>query len=240
MTVTKEQLAAVKNGKPVRKRAARKKTKKKPVRTKSANGATLRIDRGRFCKELIKNGMNASAAYRAVSPKATARTAGQQGFVLLKEPETIAILTPMLAKLFRDAGIEADYVFRRWLEMSQATPYDYFTVDDEGVTKLRPESELTPAQRLNVRKLKVTVNETQNKKGDRLYITTRTELETVDQQRAVSEIAKHLGLLVDKLADEDVERIGDMIEKGVARIKANKDLDAWKELIEEAEFTEAG
>lgn len=239
----KDNIAKVKAGKkPVKKTAAKKKTKKKvakkPVRKKSVNGTTVRIDRARFADELIKHSMNASAAYKALSPKVTDKTAAQRGMLLLREVEVIDILTPRLQKLFIDAGIEANYVFKRWVEMSQATPYDYFRVDEDGHMMLRSSESLTHAQKLNCKKLKVTKNEATSKDGDTIYVTTRTELEVVDSQRAISEIAKHLGLLIDKMADEDVERIGDIIERGVKRIRATKDLDGWKDVILNVEAVE--
>lgn len=245
--ITKKQIAAVKKKKPVRKKAkkkvakkrvAKKASKKKAPRRKSNGRATIRIDRALFCKELIKNSMNATAAYKAVSPKVTDKTAAANGHRLLREAETVDMLTPMLQELFIDAGIEANYVFKRWVEMSQASPLDYFRINDEGEMYLRSSESLTQAQRVNLRKIKVTKNETQSKDGETLHITTRTEVEVVDQQRAVSEIAKHLGLLMDKLADEDVERIGDLLEKGVARITSSRDLDGWKSIVFDGEATE--
>jgi len=248
MTVTPEQLAAVKAGQPVEKAAAKnntkhnhtvngapgtaKKTKKAAPRgKKKSTGTTIRIDRARFCQELIANSMNATAAYKAVSPKVTDKTAAANGHKLLRETETIDILTPMVAKLFIDAGIEADYVFKRWVEMSQASPFDYFWIDDEGNMHLRATETLTQAQKLNCRKIKITENITRNKKDDTEYRTVRTELETVDQQKAVDTIGKHLGLLVEKLDEESIDRIGDLIEQGVARIRASKDLDGWKSIV---------
>jgi len=228
VTVTKEQLQAVKNtpAQVAKSPSPAGKKKKKPVRAKKANGATIRIDRERFAEELIKHSMNATEAYLAVSPKVTRKTAAQQGHVLLREPETIEALTPMLEGLFIDAGIEASWVFRRWLEIASGSAADYFKFDD-GIPVLDM-SDMTPAQKRNLKS--ISISQTQHG--------TNYKIETYDAQRAIDTVGKHLGLLVDKLADEDVERIGDMIEKGVARIKANKDLDGWKDLIEEAEFTE--
>ena len=219
--ITKDQIAAVKNGKPVRKPTARKKVVAKPVRPKKANGATIRIDRPRFCQELIKNSMNATAAYKAVSPKVTDKTAAANGHRLLREAETLDILTPLLEGLFVDAGIEAEYVFRRWLEIASGSAADYYTFKD-GVPTLDM-SNMTPSQRANLKS--ISINHTQHG--------TNYKIEVYDAQRAIDTIGKHLGLLVDKLAEEDVERIGDLIEKGVNRIRASKDLDGWRSLMNE-------
>ena len=200
---------------------------KKPVRKKKAStGTTIRIDRGRFCQELVKNSMNATKAYLAVSPKVTAKTAATEGGRLLREPDVIKILTPMLAKLFVDAGIEADYVFRRWLEIAEGSAADYFTFD-AGVPRLDM-SDMSPAQLRNLKSIGIT----HGKFG------TNYKIEVYCADHAVDMIAKHLGLLVEKLAEEDVERIGDLIEQGVARIRATKDLDGWKSIVFDAEAEE--
>ena len=188
---------------------------------------TLRIDRELFAKELIKNSMNATKAYQAVSPNVTAKTAATEGSRLLREPETIEILQPMLEQLFTNTGIDATYVFRRWVEMSQATPLDYFTINDDGQPVLDM-SDLTPAQRANLKEIKIT----DTKFGQNITI------KVYDAQKAVESIAKHLGLLVDRLPEKDVERIGDLIEAGVKRIRATKDLNAWQDIVLDVEFSE--
>ena len=216
----KDNLAAVKAEKPAKKAPARKKVNVRAV-------AKHRIDRTRFCQELIKHGMNASAAYQAVSPHCNANTAKVEGHRLLTDPNVIKILQPMLDRLFTETGIEATYVFRRWVEMSQATPLDYFTINNDGHPVLDM-SDLTPAQRANLKEIKIT----DTKFGRNITI------KVYDAQRAVESIAKHLGLLLEKMADEDLERIGDIIERGVKRIKATKDLDGWRDIVLDVDVTE--
>ena len=220
----KDNLAAIKAGKPTKKIAPMKRT---PAVRKKRGQTTLRIDRELFAKELIKNSMNATKAYQAVSPNVTAKTAATEGSRLLREPETIEILQPMLEQLFTNAGIDATYVFRRWVEMSQATPLDYFTINDDGQPVLDM-SDLTTAQRANLKEIKIT----DTKFGRNITI------KVYDAQRAVESIAKHLGLLLEKMADEDLERIGDIIERGVKRIKATKDLDGWRDIVLNVDVTE--
>lgn len=219
MTITAEQLAAVK--KPAKRKPV---ARKKSTRTKKkTTKATIRVDRTKFCQELIKNSMCASKAYQAVCPKVTNGSAKTLGNRLLTEVDTIEILTPMLKALFVDAGIEADYIFKRWLEIAEGSAADYFTFDG-GYPRLDM-SDMTPAQRANLKKITITPGQ----------FGTKYSIETYDAQRAVSEIAKHLGLLVEKLDDKDIDRIGDLIEMGVARIKKYKDLDAWKSITFESE-----
>jgi len=184
-------------------------------------GKKATLNNVRFCQELIRAGLNAKAAYLKVHPEVTPRTAEVNGHRMLRNAEVQAVLLPMLEKLFIDAGIEADYVFKRWVEMSQASPLDYFKIAKDGKLGELDLSNLTEAQRLNLKAIKVT----QTKFGETITVT------VCDQARAVNMIAKHLGLLTEKTDNKDVERIGDIIEKGVARIKATKDLDGWKDMI---------
>jgi len=228
--ITKSQLNKVKNNKKPGKKKARKRpakkapakkraTKKKAVRKKSAKNTTQRVDRELFAIELIKNSMNATAAYKAVCPNVTDKTAATNGHRVLREAETIDHLRPMLEKLFIDAGIEAQYVFKRWLEIAEGSASDYFNFDSGR--PVLDMSDLTPAQKRNLKS--ISINHTQHG--------TNYKIETYDAQRAIDTIGKHLGLLVEKMAEEDVERIGDIIERGVARIRSNKDLDAWKDVV---------
>ncbi len=224
MTTLKDNLAKVKAGKLTGKHQT---SQRKPRKGNGRAVAGCKIDRKQFCRELIKAGMDATVAYKAVSPRVTHATARANGSRLLADANTTKILQPMLARLFSKAGIEADYVFRRWCEMAEASPLDYFTIDDLGTPRLDM-SDLTPAQRTNLKE--VTITPTQH--GDKITV------KVVNQQRAIEMIAKHLGLLVDRLADEDVERIGDVIERGISRIKKSRDLDGWKDIVHDAEFTE--
>ena len=219
-----DNLATVLDEKPAPKVAAKKRPR---VRKKKNNGVTIRIDRARFAQELIKNSMNATEAYMAVAPNASRKSAASAGYMLIRESETLDILTPLLEGLFIDAGIEAEYVFRRWLEIASGSAMDYFTIDESGHPVLDM-SAMTPAMHRNLKSL--TISQTQHG--------TNYKIETYDAQKAIDTIGKHLGLLVDKLADEDVERIGDMIERGVKRIKSTKDLDGWKDVILDVEAVE--
>jgi hypothetical protein len=89
-------------------------------------------------------------------------------------------------------------------------------------------SNLTEDQRLNLKEITVTPT----KYG------TKYSIKTYDAQHAVDMIAKHLGLLVDRLPEKDAGRIGDLIEAGVKRIRATKDLDAWQDIVLDVDVTE--
>ncbi len=188
-----------------------------------------------FCNELICTGLNAKAAYLKVHPDVTPQTAEVNGHRMVRIARVQVILTPMLQKLFQKAGIEADYVFKRWLEMSQASPLDYFTVSKDGGLGELDLGAITPARRGNLREIKVTTT----KSNDGKLLHTTTTIKVVDQQWAVKIIAKHLGLLVDRMAEEIVQQIGALIEQGVNRIKKIRDLDGWKDIVLDAEFTDS-
>ena len=96
-------------------------------------------------------------------------------------------------------------------------------------------SAITPAQRGNLREIKVTT--TKSNDGELLHTT--TTIKVVDQQRTVEMIAKHLGLLVDRMAEENVQRIGDLIEQSVNRIEKTRDLDGWKDIVLDVEFIDS-
>ena len=215
----KENLQKLKDGQLPEKPAARDKVNGRAI-------AKHRIDRTRFCQELIKHGMNASAAYRALSPSVNANTAKVEGHRLLTDPNVVKILTPMLEKLFTDAAIDVEYVLRRWLEIAEGSAADYFTFED-GYPVLNM-SDLTPAQMRNLKSITIT----EHKYG------TNYKIETYDAQKAIDLVGRHVGLLIEKLPDEDVERIGDMLERAVKRIKATKDLDAWKDIVLDVEIAE--
>ncbi len=215
-----ENIAKLNDGQPIKKPAARNKVCGRAV-------AKHRIDRTRFCQELIKHGMNASAAYRAVSPSCNANTAKVEGHRLLTDPNVVKVLTPMLEKLFTEAGIDAQWVFKRWVEMSKATPLDYFTINDDGQPVLDM-SDLTAAQRANLKEIKIT----DTKFGQNITV------KVWDAQKAIDQIGRHLGLLVEKMPTEDVERIGDMLERAVKRIRDTKDLDGWRSIVLDVEIAE--
>ena len=210
----------------VRKADANKVHKKSAAKTNSKVISKPEVINKLFAHALIRNKMNASAAYRELHPKCSDKTASVEGHKSLAKPSVIAELTPLLEKLFTDAGIETEYVFRRWLEIASGSAADYFTFDS-GAPVLDM-SAMTPAQYANIKKISIKPG----RDG------TAYAIEVYCADRAVDNIAKHLGLLVEKLPEEDVERIGDMLERAVKRIRQTKDLDGWRDIVLDAEFTE--
>ena len=226
MTSLAENIRAIKAGerlnrhKPAKKRAKVKAT----IKPRRMDENTIRL----FCMEYIKHGLNGAAAYKATHPKASTKTASVEASKYLAKPSVQKILQPMLRELFAKAKLDADFVVRRWLSLANASPLDYFKITKDGKLGDLDLSNLTEDQRLNLKEIKVQ----RTKFGQNITI------KVYDAQRAVESIAKHLGLLVEKLPEADVERIGDLIEKGVNRIRKTRDLDGWKEVILDVEFTE--
>jgi phage terminase small subunit len=214
------------------------------VRKKKTNGTTIRIDRERFAQELIIHSMNATDAYMALCPTVKRTTAAANGSRLLREAETLEFLKPMLEKLFVKAGVEAEYVLSRFLEMAQATPLDYFEIDEAGGLGRLNLNGLTDSQRLNLKEIKVerTAVEKESPDGSIVFqvVNEKINIKVHDAQKALEILARHLGLLVERLAEEDISKIGDIIERGVKRIKQSKNLDAWEDIILDVEYKEIG
>ena len=226
MTSLAENLRALEAGeKLVQHKPAKKRLNGKAViKPRSMDENTIRM----FCLAYIKHGLNGAAAYKASHPKASTKTASVEASRYLANPSVQEILQPMLRELFAKAKLDADFVLKRWLSQSRASPLDYFKITKDGKLGGLDLSNITEDQRLNLKAIKVT----KNKFGESTTVT------VCDQAHAVDMLAKYLGLLVEKLPEAGVERIGDMLERAVKRIKATKDLDGWKDIVLDAEFTE--
>ena len=182
-----------------------------------------------FCNEYIRHGLNGAAAYKAVHPKASTKTASVEACRYLAKPSVQEVLQPMLRELLRKAAIDSEWVFNRWIEQANASPLDYFHITDDGKLGALNLNGLTEAQRRNLKAIKVT-------KHHGVETTTVT---VCDQQHAVGMIARHLGLFLKNLAAPTAGRIGDLIEEGVKRIRKAKNLDAWKEIESGLGFDDA-
>lgn len=179
-----------------------------------------------FCCAYVSNGLNGAAAYRAIHPNASKRTSSVEATRYLAKPSVQEVLQPMIRKLAAKADIDAETVFRRWIEQSNGSPLDYFEITEDGMLGELSLDDLSEAQRRNLKAIKVT----RNSSGETITVT------VCDQQRALHMIARHLGLLSDKQPSIESDKIGDLIEKGVKRIRKAKDLGAWKDIDLEMGF----
>ena len=198
---------------------------KATIKPRRMSENTIRL----FCLAYIKHGLNGAAAYKATHPKASTKTASVEACRLLAKPSIQEVLQPMLRDLLVKAEIDAEWVFRRWIEQANASPLDYFHITDDGKLGALNLNGLTEAQRRNLKAIKVT-------KHHGVETITVT---VCDQQHAVGMMARHLGLFLQKLAPLKAGRIGDLIEEGVKRIRKAKNLDAWKEIDSGLGFDDA-
>lgn len=189
------------------------------IRPRRINESAARL----FCSEYIKSGLNGAAAYKATHPKASTKTASVEACRLLAKPSIQEILQPMLQETIDQAKIDRKWVVRRLVEQSEASPLDYFDVNEDGTLGPLALSDLSPAQRRNLKSIKVT----RTRWGQSVTVT------VYDQQRALSILAKIIGLIPTRFREETQDRVGDLIERGVQAIRKYKDLDAWKEVIDD-------
>lgn len=207
-----------------------------PGRAVANSKQALALRAQMFAHAYVRSGCNATAAYLETHPGVTPATAAQQGMVWLRKAQTQAVLAPLLEGLMQKNEVDTEFVLSRLLEQANASPLDYFTIDEGGWPSIDM-SAVNDAQRRNLRSVKITENTTVNNDGEER--TTRSVTVTVvDQQKAIEMFAKYLKMFTQELAEEDLGRIGDMIEAGVKRIRANKDLDAWRTI--DGEFSEVG
>jgi hypothetical protein len=83
-------VASASRGKTPRRRSKTRQTSSRPETGQSP--AALRASRRRFVLEFLANGGNATRAYLATHPEASVRTAGTEGWRLLKNPEIAAAI----------------------------------------------------------------------------------------------------------------------------------------------------
>jgi hypothetical protein len=180
-----------------------------------------------FCSEYIQNGLNGASAYKALHPKASAKTASVEACRVLANPSVQEALQPMIREALAKAKVDREWIIRRLVEQSNASPLDYFKVNEDGSLGELELSDLTPAQRRNLKTIRIT----RTKWGESITVA------VCDQQRALSVLAKVIGLVPGRIREEAREKVGDLIERGVNAIRKHKDLDAWKEVLGDVEST---
>lgn len=181
-----------------------------------------------FCSKYIELGCNGSAAYREIHPAASPNTAKVEAHRYLTNPNVQDVLQPMLQRLLKEVSVDRDWVVRRWREQADASALDYFIQTPDGQLELRDISELSDAMRRNLKSIQI--SKTEN--GESISVT------VVDQQRAVGMFAKYIQMFKRMPDAGNCERIGDLIEQGVKRIRKCRDLDAWKTEAMDDEFND--
>lgn len=218
------------------KKAAAK--KKPPVRRRPTKTDKTTEQAQLFAYAYVRNGCNATAAYREIKPGVKDSTAQANGHRMLRNAKVQQFLAPLLEALMEKNQVDAEWVLARWREHADCSPLDYFYQTEDGDLHLRDIDSLNEIERRNLRSIDVT--KTVSEGEDWSTTTYKWKITVVDQQKAVEMFAKYLDMLTRSLDEDEVERIGDLIEAGVKRIRASKDLDAWKDDAIEGTFSEVG
>jgi len=154
-------------------------------------------------------------------------TAAVNGSRLLRNAKTQAFVEPLLAALMDKHKVDTEFAIARLLDQSNGSALDYFK-EVGGELEFIGMDSLTDVQRRNVKSVKISKNQW----GQSVSLTVN------DQQKAVELLGRYLQMFTKEIEPEDVERIGDLIEAGVKRIRANRDLQAWQSGAFEGTFSE--
>ncbi len=205
--------------------------KKKTTTISKANAPSKTYENSlKFAHAYVRLQCNATAAYKDLFPDVTDASASTLGWKLLRKVEVQRILFPLLEGLMEKNEVDTQFVIGRLLEQADASPLDYFNITEHGTIDGLDLTSVTPAQRRNLKSIQIS----DTRYGQTIKVT------VVDQQKAVEMFAKYLQMFTREMDEDDVERIGDLIEQGVKRIRKNKDLDAWKEGALDGQFSEVG
>ncbi len=142
-----------------------------------------------FVLEFMKDFNATQAAIRAGY---AASTAGQEAYLMLQEPEVCAVLKAELDKRTERCRIDADNVLKELALVAFTTIGDYVSWQD-GKILLNNSSDLTEKQLRGVQSIRAT--------------TTGIELKMYDKVKSLELLARHLGMLDDRLRVEGVGRV---------------------------------
>jgi phage terminase small subunit len=142
----------------------------------------------RFVEEYLKD-LNATQA--AIRAGYSAKTAGVQGFDLLKNPKIEAAVATGMAERSMHTKVTAEQVVRELFRLASADMGDFCEWGPNGV-QLRPSGELPRELTAAVQEVKQTTRQF----GE----TTVTELSLKlhDKKGALDSLAKHLGMYLDR------------------------------------------
>ncbi len=215
------------NGKKVAKKRVKKITPKRVATrpNKAAEQATL------FAHAYVRHGCNATAAYKEISPNCKPESAQVLGHKMLRKVIVQQVLAPLLEALMQKNEVDTEFVLSRILEASNASPLDYFAIRNDGMLGALDLSAVTDAQRRNLKSIRVTKTTTISEHGNECINESFT-VTVVDQQKAIDMFARYLQLYIKADERESDERIGDLIELGVKRIRKHKSLQAGIDAIE--------
>lgn len=240
MTGLDEKIRAIKAGKnpgkhkSAKERANGKAVKRVPtVRKKADEQDEL------FAHAYVRHGCNGTKAYLEVFPNVKPESASVLGWKRLRKVNVQRILFPLLESLMEKNAVDTEWVLTRWLEQANGSPLDYFHITSDGELGDLDLNGISDAERRNLKTIKVNRTFIAGREGADDKINENITITVADQQHAVDMFAKYMRMLTEKMPEEDRDRIGNLIEQGVKRIRACKDLDAWRDIDIGGQFNDA-
>lgn len=156
-------------------------------------GSKLNPKQARFVAEYLVD-MNATqAAIRAGYSK---KTAGSQGFDLLRKPEIAAAVQAGQAKLAAKVEITQERVVAELAKIGFANMADYMRAGPDGDPYL-DFSALTRDQAAAL--TEVTVEDFKDGRGEEVRDVRRVKFKLADKRAALVDLGKHLGLFTEKI-----------------------------------------
>lgn len=149
----------------------------------------------------------------------TAKAAKEAGYVDEKHVETLLQHPAMVEAIREEAGVYLDVageneftILQRLVNIARGNIYDYFDPNSPGTPSLRPFDELTPAQKLRVKRLQIKPTK----------FGTEEVIELHDPVAANDKLAKYLGL------DKDGDQLApeEFAARVMAAMEAMKQADA--------------
>jgi len=159
---------------------------KKNTKTRASGKYNLTIKQKRFCDEYLKDLNGTQSAIRAGYSKNTAES---QASTLLRNPKVAEYIRKRMDERAERTEVTQDQVLRRWAQIGLANIKDYITWDSNGIVQMKSSDDLTHDQTAAISEIIQVTSD----KGN----TFRFKMK--DDQKATDSIAKHLGMLNDKL-----------------------------------------
>ena len=167
------------------------------------------------------------SVYRPKSRK----TAEANGSRLLSHAKVQKVLAELVGQVHRKQEVEAEYVYRKWLQHTEASPLDYFRSDSDGNLVLRDLTKLPEEIQKNLRQLDIVTTEIPVKDGPPIKKQT-IKVAVVDQQRSLEMLARSLGMF-QTVAVNQTTNVAVLIRQGVSRIKDSGKLDGHRVIDQE-------
>ena len=166
-------------------------------RAPTKNGLTDK--QKRFCDEYLIDLNATQAAIRAGYSEETACNIGCEN---LRKPNIAEYIEKRMNRLEKKTEITQEFVLRELLNIASANGTDFALVDDLGLARIIPTSQVDESKRSAIAVIKAGAN--------------GTEVKTYDKIRALELIGKHLGMFSERQASngrevEDLSPLASML-----------------------------